>query len=173
MAVVAFNPAQFKVAFPEFSTVPDARLTALFTIVGTTILDNSDASPVVNIPQRAAMLDLLVAHMLVLFGTAGTTGAGAAGTGPSGAVGRVASATEGSVSTTLEYRAAATATEAWFNQSQYGAMYWAMTVQFRSFVYVPAGRSGVGHSIDYLNRGRLPQLRGAYGGTNSGTPGGG
>lgn len=170
MAVVVFDPVAFKVAFPEFATVPDARLTALFALVGTSILDNSDASIVINVEQRAALLDLLVAHMLALFGT---TVAGMPDSGPSGTVGRVASATEGSVSTTLEYRAAATATEAWFNQTQYGAMYWAMTVQFRSFVYVPAGRSGVGHSIDYLNRGRLPQLRGSFGGTNSGTPGGG
>jgi hypothetical protein len=166
MAVVTFDPAQFKVAFPEFAAVPDARLTILFTMVGATVLDNTDASIVVDPLVRAPLLDLLVAHMLALYGTAV---AGTAGSGPSGVVGRVASATEGSVSTSLEYRAASSATEAWFNQTPYGAMYWAMTAQWRSFRYVALGRSGVGQALDYLNPDRYLQVGT---GTNSGTPGG-
>lgn len=156
MAVVVFNPAQFKLAFPEFASVPDARLTALFNMVGYTILDNSDASIVVDPLVRAPLLDLLVAHMLVLYGTGVTTDPG--GGGGTGVVGRVASATEGTVSTSLEYRAATSATESWFNQTQYGAMYWAMTMQWRTFRYVPLGRSGAGHALDYENSRRVPGI---------------
>lgn len=169
MAVVVFDPAAFKLAYPEFATVPDARLTALFNIVGATILDNTDASVVVDPLQRAPLLDMLVAHMLVLFGYTTTTGQVVP---PRGVVGRVASATEGTVSTSLEYHVPANASEAWFSQTPYGAMYWLAVAQFRSFRYGVIGRSGVGHSIDFLNRDRLPQLRGGAGGTNSGTPGG-
>lgn len=165
MAVVVFDPAAFKLAFPEFADVPDARLTAIFALVGVTILDNTGASIVVNVDQRAGLLDLLVAHMLAMFGTGV---AGTLGGGPSGVVGRVSSASEGTVSTTLEYRAATSATESWFNQTQYGAMYWALTAQFRSFRYVAAGRSGVGHSRDYLS----PRFPGRILGANSGTPDG-
>lgn len=166
MAVVVFDPAAFKVAFPQFLLVPDARLTAIFNNVGWTILDNTDASIVVNVSQRSALLDLLVAHILTLYGWATDDGTVVPG---SGTVGRVSQATEGSVSATLEYHAPASAGEAWFNQTPFGAMYWVMTAQFRSFRYVAAGRSGIGESVDYLSRGigLQPPLAG-----NSGTPGG-
>lgn len=155
MAVVVFDPATFKLAFPEFAQVPDARLTVLFGMVTATTIDNTDASIVVDPAQRAPMIDLLIAHMLTLFGYVRTDGTSVPGTG---VVGRVSSATEGSVSTSLEYRAAATATEAWYNQTPYGAMYWAMTAPFRSFRYVALGHSGVGHSIDYRNRQRFGMI---------------
>lgn len=166
MAVVVFDPADFKVAFPEFATVPDARLTALFNIIGYTIIDNTDASIIVSVDQRSSLMYLLLAHMLTLYGWVSASGTATPGTGT---VGRVASATEGSVSTSLEYKAAASAGEAWYNQTPYGAMYWVMTAQFRSFRYVALGRSGVGHSVDYLSRGIGPQVRLA---NNSGTPDG-
>lgn len=148
MAVVIFDPSAFKAAFPEFVDVPDARLEALFDMAAATILDNTGASIATDLATRAALLNLLVAHQLALYGTGV---AGDAHGGPSGAVGRVASATEGSVSSSLEYKAAASATEAWFNQTQYGAQYWAMTVQWRSFRYGVAGLSGVGRSLDFRN----------------------
>lgn len=153
MAVVTFNPAAFKTAFPEFATVPDARLQLLFNLAGSSILDNSDASIIVDPAQRAPLLDLLVAHLLTLFGTGGTA-AGGAGTGARGVVGRVASATEGSVSTSLAYSIPAGAGEAWFQQTQYGAMYWMATAPWRSFRYVETGRSGVGHALDYYQAAR-------------------
>lgn len=166
MAVVVFDPAAFKIAFPEFALVPDARLMALFNMVGMTILDNTDASIVVNPLQRSPLLDLLVAHMLTLYGWVTTAGAYVPGTG---GVGRVSSATEGSVSTTLEYRAPSSASEAWYNQTPYGAMYWVMTAPFRSFRYYAVGQSGVGHSVDFRATGLGPQPPLT---NNSGTPGG-
>lgn len=166
MAVVIFDPAAFKLAFPEFADVPDARLELLFGMVTATILDNTGASPVIDVTQRSALLSLLVAHMLTLYGT-GTPGAGG-GSGGTAPVGRLASATEGTVSTSFAYMQGGSPTADWYNQTQYGAMYWVMMARFRSMRYVPAGRSGVGHSIDYLNGSRVVQRRG----NNSGTPGG-
>lgn len=147
MAVVIFVPADFKVAFPEFAAVPDLRLTTTFA-AATAILDNTDASPVVDVEQRQAMFYYLVAHLLTLFGT---TVAGSAGAGPSGVVGRLSSATEGSVSSSFEMNVPPNASAAWWNQTQYGATFWLMTLPYRSFRYVPSGRSGVGQSLDYLN----------------------
>lgn len=170
MAVVVFDPAAFKVAFPEFAAVPDARLSLLFNMAAAGILDNTDASLVTDVDQRSALFSLLVAHLLTLFGT---TLAGTAGAGPAGIVGRTASATEGSVSTSLEYNVPANPSAAWFNQTQYGAMYWIMLAPFRSFRYVAFGQSGIGRAVDYLNAAYAPQLRGGAGGANSGTPGGG
>jgi len=166
MAVVVFVPADFKIAFPEFATVPDARLTALFNMIGYTIIDNTDASIITDLDQRSSLMYLLLAHMLTLYGWVSASGTVTPGTG---AVGRVSSATEGTVSTSLEYKAAATAGEAWYNQTQYGAMYWVMTAPFRSFRYIPAGRSGIGHSVDYLSRGIGLQVPLS---NNSGTPDG-
>lgn len=163
MAVVVFDPAQFKIAFPEFASVPDLRLTVLFGMAEG-VLDNTDASIVVNITTRTSLFYLIVAHLLVLFGTTVT---GTPGSGPSGVVGRTSSATEGSVSASFEFRVADTTSEAWWVQTQYGAMYWMLTAQFRSFRYVAIGQSGAGHAIDFRNRRRntLPD-------DNSGTPGG-
>lgn len=161
MAVVVLNTVKFKEAFPEFAAVPDGRLNVLFTMATSTVLDNTDASPVTSEQERESLLFLLLAHMLTLYGT-GPLAGGAAGTGPSGAVGRVSTATEGSVSSSMEYHAAASATEAWFNQTQYGAMYWVMTARWRSMRYVALGSSGVGRALDYLN----PNVRNYAGGHN-------
>lgn len=167
MAVVVFDPAAFKAAFPEFADVPEARLQILFTLA-TGLLDNTDASLVTDITQRTAMFYYIVAHMLALFGT---TVAGATNAGPSGVVGRVSSATEGSVSTSLAYEVPASPGAAWWNQTQYGALYWLLMAPYRGFRYVAAGRSGIGHAVDFANRWRVPGLTGRDG-TNSGTPGG-
>lgn len=166
MAVVVFDPAAFKAAFPQFQDVPDATLSALFAMIGFTYIDNTDESIVVNVDQRGAMMNFLLAHMLVLFGWVDTNGVVVPG---AGAVGRVSSATEGTVSTSLEYKVPASAAEAWYNQTPYGAAYWVMTAPFRSFHYVAAGRSGIGRSLDYLSTGIGPQTRLA---NNSGTPDG-
>ncbi|AVO23801.1 hypothetical protein [Xanthomonas phage XPP8] len=166
MAVVVFDPTAFKLVYPEFVAVPDARLTALFNLVGYTILDNTDASVIVDPLRRAPLLDLLVAHMLALFGYVNADGSITPG---AGTVGRVANASEGSVSTSLAYSTPSGAGEAWFSQTPYGAMYWAMSAPFRSFHYVAAGLSGVGYSQDYLSTFAGVETRL---GNNSGTPNG-
>lgn len=161
MAVVVFDPAQFKAAFPEFASVPDARLTVLFTLA-TGIVDNTDASPVVDVTLRTSMFYYIVAHLLTLFGYTTSTGEVVP---PIGVVGRVASASEGTVSTSLAYSVPANASEAWWTQTQYGALYWMLSLPYRSFRYVDLGQSGVGQSVDFLNRGRLRGGSGSNGPT--------
>lgn len=87
MAVVVFDPAAFKVRYPEFVTAPNILLGEYFTESGL-YLNNTDASPVCDVTIRAMLLNMLVAHIAALrFGVNGNA--------PSGLVGRVSSATEG------------------------------------------------------------------------------
>jgi len=125
MTAVVFDPNAFKVRYPEFTAVDDARLTAFFD-EATLYLSNTD-KPVVNVVQRAMLFNMLVAHIASLGGVlANNTPA---------PVGRVASAGEGSVNVSTEYMQPGT--YAWFVQTQYGAAFWQATVRYRSFRYFP------------------------------------
>lgn len=127
MTVVVFNPAQFKIEYPEFAAVADARLEFAFSQTPL-YLNNDDNSPVQNVAQRTLLLNLLTAHIAVLGGFL-------APGGEPQPVGRTSSASEGSVSASLEYKAPGTA--AWFVQTQYGAAFWQATTRYRSFRYSP------------------------------------
>lgn len=127
--VVVFDPTVFKVAFPEFSTIADAVLTANFGFAEMQ-LNNSCRSAVCDAALREKLLNLLVAHITQLRN-------GINGQGASGAVGRVSYAMEGSVMATLEMGTIVYG-QAYYNQTQWGAMYWTSTAFARSMKYIPA-----------------------------------
>lgn len=124
MAVVVFDPAAFKLAYPQFDAVSDAMLTNYFNLA-TLYLSNTDCSIVQDIPKRTTLLWLLTAHIAYL--------SGALEPGQPGLVGRISSATEGSVSVSTEMPT--TPSSAWFMQTQWGAMFWQSTLSLRSFRY--------------------------------------
>ena len=124
MTAVIFDAVAFKVRYPEFTAVDNARLSAFFD-EAQLYLSNTD-NPVINPVQRAILFNMLVAHIASLNGALG---------GGALPVGRTSSAGEGSVSISLEYLPAGT--HAWFTQTQYGAAFWQATVQWRSFRYYP------------------------------------
>lgn len=128
MGIVAFDAAKFKVRYPEFATVVDPLLDEYF-IEATIYLNNTDASPITDVAIRAVLLNMLVAHIAMLY-------SGANGKGASGLVGQITSASEGSVSVSVA-NAAATGTSAWFQQTKYGSAYWQATASFRTFRYIP------------------------------------
>lgn len=139
MAVVIFDPAAFKVAYPQFAAVSDAVLTNYFNLA-TLYLSNNDCSIVQDIPKRTTLLWLLTAHIAYLSGALNPDGA-------PGLVGRISSATEGSVSVSAEMPGSPNA--AWFNQTAWGAMFWQSTLSLRSFRYrarptVVEGQNGRG-----------------------------
>lgn len=143
MAIVIFDPAAFKAAYPEFAAISDARCTIMFDLAAQGILDNTDDSPVMALDYRTQLFWLLVAHLLTLFAVGAD--------GSERPVGRVDSATEGTVSVGFAYELPpGSAMAAWFNQTKYGALYWMMTAQFRSLIYKVAGNSGVGFSRDFI-----------------------
>lgn len=143
MAIVVFDPAAFIAAYPEFASVPTGRTTAMFTLAEQSILDNTDNSPVVDVDFRTQLFYMLVAHLLTLLGGAPTT---PTNTPP----GRISTATEGTVTAAFEYiLPPGSALAPWFIQTKYGAMYWTLTVPFRSMLYAYNGGSGIGFAIAY------------------------
>ena len=127
MAVVTFDPALFKLAYPAFASVSDDLLQVYFDQAGL-YLSNTDCSPVQDIPRRTQLLWMLTAHIAYINGALNT----ATSSTPLGA--RVSNATEGSVSVGFDLFPA-TGTAAWFNFTPYGAMFWQATVSLRSFRY--------------------------------------
>lgn len=125
MAIVVFDPAAFKVRYPEFVGVSDAMLSACFLEAGL-YLSNSDVSPVQNIIRRTLYLNMLTAHIAYMSGTLSADGIPRP-------VGRISQAGEGSVSAGFEY--GTPGTQAWFVQSQYGAAFWQATTSLRGFRY--------------------------------------
>lgn len=130
--VVVFDPAVFKAAYPEFVTLGDAVLIANFDLA-TLQLNNSCGSTVSDAALRETLLNLLVAHITTLRN-------GANGQPPPGMVGRIGYAIEGSVAATADMGPQVYG-QAYYNQTQWGAMYWTATARFRSLRYVPPPRN--------------------------------
>ena len=135
--IVTFVPADFKTAYPAFASVPDAVLTGYFGIA-TLFLNNSCCSIVQDAPTRALLLNLVVAHIAALL-------AGENGQPGQGVVGRINSASEGSVSVSTEMMAKSESAAYW-QQTQYGAMFWQATLVYRTARYVPPVCGPVGFS---------------------------
>ncbi|EJT9650293.1 DUF4054 domain-containing protein [Salmonella enterica] len=142
MGVVTFDPAAFKLRYPEFSSLDDALLQQYFT-QATIYLDNTDFSRVSDSAVRAMLLNMLVAHIAFLY-------SGANGQSPSGLVGRIDSASEGSVSVHAEMPGV-NANSAWYMQTKYGADYWNATAPFRTFQYI-SGHSPSNYPYGYYRR---------------------
>lgn len=125
MGVVVFDSSAFKVRYSEFSSSSDDLLSAYFD-EATLILNNTDSSIVTDLVERKVLLWLLTAHIASI------------NKNPSGLVGRLASSTEGSVSVSMQYNSSQQSQ--WYEQTRYGAEYWAMTAKYRQMRY-RAGRS--------------------------------
>jgi hypothetical protein len=128
--VVTFDPAAFIAQFPAFASVPADTLTSYFGMAGL-YLNNTPSSIVQDLATRATLLNLITAHIAFLLGrAAGSNGDNAA------FAGQIASAGEGSVNVSLVAIQAKNA--AFWAQSQYGFLFWQMTLPYRSFRYMPA-----------------------------------
>ncbi len=127
MTIAVYVDADFKARYPEFASVNGSYLSACFDESGD-YLSNTDSSIVQNVDKRTRLLWMLTAHIATL---------GGKGSGVVLPVGRVSSAAKGSVSTSLDYIAPTVGSGPWFQQTQYGASFWAATVKYRSFRYLP------------------------------------
>lgn len=139
MGVVVFDPAPFKVRYPEFATLADALLSAYFD-EATIYLNNTDQSRVADVAVRKTLLWMLTAHVSALNG-------GVNGQPASPLVGRINSATEGSVSVQTDMGPVPWSA-AWFLQTKYGAAFWQASAPFRTMQYSP----GVSTEMSFRNR---------------------
>jgi hypothetical protein len=127
--VVVFVPATFKTAYPEFATIADTALVANFGLAQLQ-LNNACESFVSDASIRETLLNLLVAHITTLRN-------GANGQPAPGMVGRIGYAIEGSVAATAEMGPQVYG-QAYYSQTQWGAMYWTATARFRQMRFVAA-----------------------------------
>lgn len=109
--MVVFVPADFKILFPQFSSIADAILNGFFTVWETTQLDNTETAP---LPEnlRKVLFDYGVAHLCELSIRGG------------GTVGNITSASEGS--TSVGMTSLSNPFNQWLLQTQYGATYYQM-----------------------------------------------
>lgn len=125
MAKVIFDPVEFKQIYPQFSNYPDFQLQFFFNKAELKV-ENTD-STCLDEATRKILLYLLVAHFAELQGRIND--------GSGSIVGRADSASEGSVNIHFAYDVKGDSAQ-WYSQTPYGAEYWAMTAQFRTFGYI-------------------------------------
>jgi hypothetical protein len=126
--VVVFNATEFLASYPAFSLVPTVTLQGNFNLA-CTLLQNTCCSVVQDAPTRQTLLYLITAHVTALLN-------GVNGEMPQGVVGRVSGATEGAVSVQTDFKTQSEAA-AFYSQTQWGALYWKASAQFRAAKYIP------------------------------------
>lgn len=126
---VVFSAEEFLDSYPQFTQVSPAALQGNFSLA-CLLLDNSSASVVQDAPTRQYLLYLLTCHISALLN-------GVDGEPPAGTVGRISDATQGSVSVRAEWASSVSNSEAFYIQTQWGAMAWQMMAQYRTARYVP------------------------------------
>lgn len=127
--IVTFDPAAFKVLFPQFSYLSDPQLQAYFDMA-TTYVRNDGCGPVQTTQMQTQLLNLATAHLTKLFALT------ADGQTPSEIVGRISNASQGSVSVGSEMLLPPGSAQ-WWNQTPFGAAFWALSAPFRTMRYLP------------------------------------
>lgn len=133
---VVFNYADWAACYPELSATVNAVQAQAYFQRAQLYCDNSPQSVIDNsspVFERVTLLNMVVAHVAAL-------NAPLNGTPSSSLVGRINNATEGSVTVATDMQYPPGSAQ-WFEQTKYGAAYWAATTKYRCMRYVP-GRHG-------------------------------
>ncbi len=127
---VVFNYITWSQMYPELATSVNSTMGQLYFNQATLYCDNSTTTVIENNRGQLAMfLNMLTAHIAQM-------NASINGQPSASLVGRVSNATEGSVSVGIENNYAPGSAQ-WYQQTKYGAAFWAATVKYRSMRYVP------------------------------------
>ncbi|QPF81670.1 DUF4054 domain-containing protein [Bradyrhizobium genosp. L] len=112
----------FVTSTPQFTALTEPQVVNLILPIAEQYNRNDGGGPVNNAGVQTQLLNLMVAHVAqLMFGSA---------TQPlSPLVGRISNATEGSVSVATDFPT--TPGNAWFVQTQWGAMWWQMALPYR------------------------------------------
>ena len=127
-AVATFDFAKWQASYPEFSGVTSGQAAAFFD-QATIYLANDGSGPVSDAGKQLTLLNMLVAHIAAL-----SVNADGTPKPPSSPVGRISSASEGSVSAQFDM-GTTPGTAAWYQQTRYGAAFYAATAQYRTMRY--------------------------------------
>lgn len=139
--VVNFDYNAWVTRYPEFASPGGSQpvaspLATLYFNEATMYQTNNGEGPVRDSNTQLTLLNMLTAHIASLNAPPGTGGIA------SPLVGRINSASEGSVSVGSENQYPP-GTPQWFQQTKYGAAWWAATAQFRTMRYRPGPVMGV------------------------------
>jgi len=138
--IVAFDYTTWVTRYPEFAASGAQPVTEPLAILyfneATLYQANNGAGPVGDSATQSLLLNMLTAHIAAL------NTANASGSPAPNLVGRITSGTEGSVSVGVESNYPP-GTPQWFQQTKYGAAWWAATAQFRTMRYRPGPVMGV------------------------------
>lgn len=125
---VQFVYSDWAAIFPQFSNLTQAQITGPVLTMAQQYCRNDGGGPVNDPGVQTQLLNLMVAHVAqLLYGSTAQP--------LSDAVGRVSSASQGSISATIEFPT--TPSNAWFLQTQYGAMWWQLALPYRLGKYRP------------------------------------
>lgn len=125
---VAFNYQTWIARYPEFTATVKADLAQEFFNEATIYHRNDGGGPVSNAAIQSTLLNIATAHIAQL-------AVGTAKKPASDIVGRITTAGEGSVSVSTEMQVPP-GTAQWWNQTKFGAAYWAATAQYRTMRYL-------------------------------------
>ncbi len=131
---VTFNYGVWVARYPEFVNIDQSLAQAYFDEANV-YCENSICNPALCI--LPTLLNMLTAHIAWLNAPRDAQGnPSSSGTQPASAiVGRISSATEGSVSVQAE-NDYPPGTPQWYQQSKYGAAFWAATAPYRTARYL-------------------------------------
>jgi len=135
-AVASFDWTAFSARYPGFAYI-GATLAGLYWNEATLYLANDGSGPVEDVARQGMFLNMMTAHIAML-------NSGEQGQGASPLVGRISSASEGSVSVSVENQYPP-GTVQWYQQTKYGAAFWAATSPYRRFAFISAP---IRHAVD-------------------------
>lgn len=127
--IVNFDFASFSAAYPEFVYLGSPQIDAYWNMA-TVLHANDGTGPVPTAAIQTTLLNALTAHLASML-------SGLQGEDPSPLVGQITNATQGSVSVGVQTLYQTPGSAAWYNQTKYGAIYYAMCAAYRVALYVP------------------------------------
>jgi Protein of unknown function (DUF4054) len=151
---VTFNYAQWLQLFPSFSYITQPQAQEYFNLA-TQVHRNDGGGPVTLASTQTNLLNLVTAHIASLLAPPPDNPGGPPAR-DAAVVGRITSASEGSVSVSTE-NSFPPGSSQWWQQTQYGAMYWQMSRVFRTARYLK-GRPRVMNPFGFGTFANFPQF---------------
>jgi len=143
MGVVAFDYTAWSARYPELAAFVAEPMAQAYFNEAQLYCDNTPCSPIHDDSvggQRSVILNMATAHIAAINAPLNNQPS-------SPLVGRISNATEGSVSVQTENLYPPGTVQFW-QQTKYGAAFWAATTQFRTFRYVaPVRYPGLGNGV--------------------------